>query len=56
MELPVQQLTRRFGTATGANWQVILKMFWECWRLKREHQHQIQLNPNTLSGINQIRS
>jgi glycosyltransferase involved in cell wall biosynthesis len=56
MELPVQHLPRRFGMATGANWQVILKMFWECWQLKREHQHQIQLNPNTLSGINQIRS
>lgn len=56
MELPVQHLPRRFGTATGANWQVILKMFWECWLLKNEHRNQSQLNPNTLSGINQILS
>ena len=55
IELPVRHLPRKFGVATGANWQVILKMFWECWQLKRDYQIQIQLKPNTLSGINQIR-
>ena len=59
IELPVQHFPRRFGTATGANIKVILKMFWECWKLKQEcheEHHQIQLNPGTVSGINHIRS
>jgi len=58
IELPVQHFPRRFGTATGANIKVILKMFWECWQLKKEYtgRGQIQLNPDKLSGINQIRS
>ena len=60
IELPVKHLPRKFGVATGANLKVILKMFWECWQLKKDcqnqNQAQIQLNPNTLSGINQIRS
>lgn len=57
IELPVKHLPRQFGVATGANIRVILKMFWECWQLKREsYSHpQIQLKPNTLSGINHIR-
>jgi glycosyltransferase involved in cell wall biosynthesis len=36
IELPVQHLPRRFGTATGASIKVIIKMFWECWKLKKE--------------------
>jgi glycosyltransferase involved in cell wall biosynthesis len=36
IELPVQHFPRKFGTATGANIKVILKMFWECWQLKKE--------------------
>jgi len=57
IELPVRHFPRQFGKATGANIKVILKMFWECWQLKREcaNQSQIQLNPGILSGINQIR-
>jgi glycosyltransferase involved in cell wall biosynthesis len=64
IELPVQHLPRRFGVATGANIKVILKMFWECWQLKKEchgathtesNRTQIQLKPGILSGINQIR-
>ncbi len=57
IELPVKHLPRKFGLATGANLKVILTMFWECWQLKKDYQnqHQIQLNPNTLPGINQIR-
>ena len=57
IELPVRHLPRQFGKATGANIKVILKMFWECWQLKREcaDQSQIQSNPGILSGINQIR-
>ncbi|WP_055073831.1 glycosyltransferase family 2 protein [Pseudanabaena sp. 'Roaring Creek'] len=62
IELPVQHFPRRFGKATGANIKVILKMFWECWQLKKEchrecnDENQIQLKPGTLSGINHIRS
>ena len=58
IELPVKHLPRKFGVATGANLKVILKMFWECWKLKKDYQNQaqIQLNPNILFGINQIRS
>ncbi|NUN64564.1 glycosyltransferase family 2 protein [Pseudanabaena biceps] len=57
VELPVKHLPRKFGSATGANLSVILRMFWECWKLKKDCQNdrQIQLNPNTLSGINHIR-
>ena len=55
IELPVHHLPRQFGVATGANLSVILKMFGECWQLKREFYHQIQLKPNILSGINHIR-
>ena len=43
IELPVQHLPRKFGTATGANIKVILKMFWECWQLKKEYQVHNQL-------------
>jgi len=62
IEKPVRHFPRKFGVATGANIQVILKMFWECWKLKQDlkqesgNRHQIQLKPNTLSGINHIRS
>jgi len=60
IEIPVQHFPRQFGVATGANIRVILKMFWECWQLKKESQNQIQkaqiqLKPDILSGINQIR-
>lgn len=62
IEKPVRHFSRKFGVATGANIQVILKMFWECWKLKQDLKqessncHQIQLKPDTLSGINHIRS
>ncbi len=58
VELPVQHFSRRFGKATGADIKVILKMFWECWQLKKEcnGEVQIQLKPGTISGINHIRS
>ena len=36
VELPVRHFPRKFGAATGANIKVILKMFWECWQLKRK--------------------
>lgn len=57
IELPVQHLPRKFGTATGANIKVILKMFWECWQLKKEYQvhNQLQLKSNNLLGTNHIR-
>jgi glycosyltransferase involved in cell wall biosynthesis len=57
LELPVRHFPRKFGVATGANIKVILKMFWECWQLKKDCRNhtQIQLKPGTLSGINHIR-
>jgi len=57
IELPVQHFPRKFGVATGANIKVILKMFWECWQLKQSCRDstQIQLKPDQLSGINQMR-
>ncbi len=42
-ELPVQHFPRQFGTATGANIKVILKMFWECWQLKKECRDYIAI-------------
>ena len=57
IEIPVQHFPRKFGSATGANIKVILKMFWECWQLKKEYQvnNKLQLKSNNLFGKNQIR-
>jgi glycosyltransferase involved in cell wall biosynthesis len=35
-EVPVRHFPRKFGRQTGANIQVILRMFKECWKLKNE--------------------
>lgn len=43
IELPVQHFPRKFGKATGANIKVILKMFWECWQLKKECRDRIAI-------------
>jgi glycosyltransferase involved in cell wall biosynthesis len=36
VEVPVRHFPRRFGQQSGAKLSVILKMFWECWQMKRE--------------------
>ncbi len=36
VEVPVRHFPRRFGEQSGAKLSVILKMFWECWQMKRE--------------------
>jgi len=35
-EVPVRHFSRRFGSQTGANLRVILRMFKECWKLRDE--------------------
>jgi len=36
VEVPVRHFPRQFGQQSGAKLSVILKMFWECWRMKQE--------------------